>query len=117
MVTWQKVISFEFSNLIYKSYVSKPTLYLISLIPWNGFDIGTTKKRTRGQTLCKSIHARSIEEWEEITLNDDGQPIGPSEKIVKDLSFFLGTMARNSTFCPLTYTSWKAMPSDLKEHM
>ncbi|KAF7832345.1 ATP-dependent DNA helicase PIF1-like [Senna tora] len=26
-------------------------------------------------------------------------------------------MARNSTFCPLTYTNWKAMPSDLKDHM
>ncbi|KAF7839380.1 putative transposase [Senna tora] len=78
---------------------------------------GTSKKRTRGQTSCKNIHARSVEEQEEVILNDDGQPIGPREKTVKDLSLFLGTMARNSTFCPLTYTNWKAMPSDLKDHM
>ncbi|KAF7835309.1 hypothetical protein G2W53_010168 [Senna tora] len=78
---------------------------------------GTSKKRTRGQTSCKNIHARSFEEREEVILNDDGQPIGPREKTVKDLSLFLGTMARNSTFCPLTYTNWKAMPSDLKDHM
>ncbi|KAF7827101.1 hypothetical protein G2W53_018265 [Senna tora] len=78
---------------------------------------GTSKKRTRGQTSCKNIHARSIEEREEVILNDDGQPIGPREKTVKDLSLFLGTMTRNSTFCPLTYTNWKAMPSDLKDHM
>ncbi|KAF7844459.1 putative transposase [Senna tora] len=79
--------------------------------------IGTSKKRTRGKTSCKNIHARSIEEREEVILNDDGQPIGSREKTVKDLSLFLGTMARNSTFCPLTYTNWKAMPSDLKDHM
>ncbi|KAF7839539.1 putative transposase [Senna tora] len=78
---------------------------------------GTSKKRTRGQTSCKNIHARSIEEREEVILNDDGQPIGPREKTVKDLSLFLGTMARNSTFCPLTYTNWKALPSDLEGHM
>ncbi|KAF7821387.1 putative transposase [Senna tora] len=58
-----------------------------------------------------------VEEREEVILNDDGQPIGPREKTMKDLSLFLGTMARNSTFCPLTYTNWKAMPSDLKDHM
>ncbi|KAF7826629.1 hypothetical protein G2W53_017793 [Senna tora] len=46
-----------------------------------------------------------------------GQPIGPREKTVKDLSLFLGTLARNSTFCPLIYTNWKAIPSDTKEHM
>ncbi|KAF7832210.1 putative transposase [Senna tora] len=78
---------------------------------------GTSKKRTRGQTSYKNVHARSIEEREEVILNDDGQPIGPREKTVKDLSLSLGTMARNSTFCPLTYTNWKAMPSDLKDHM
>ncbi|KAF7800853.1 putative transposase [Senna tora] len=78
---------------------------------------GTSKKRTRGQTSCKNIHARSFEEREEVILNDDGQPIGPREKTVKDLSLFLGTMARNSTFCPLTYTNLKAMPSELKDHM
>ncbi|KAF7821364.1 putative transposase [Senna tora] len=78
---------------------------------------GKSKKRTRGQTSCKNVHARSVEEREEVILNDDGQPIGSREKTVNDLSLFLGRMARNSTFCPLTYTNWKAMPSDLKDHM
>ncbi|KAF7841754.1 putative transposase, Ptta/En/Spm, plant [Senna tora] len=78
---------------------------------------GTAKKRTRGQTSCKKIHDRSIEEREEVILNDQGQPIGPREKTVKDLSLFLGTLARNSTFCPLIYTNWKAIPCDTKEHM
>ncbi|KAF7841798.1 putative transposase, Ptta/En/Spm, plant [Senna tora] len=50
---------------------------------------GTSKKRTRGQTSCQKIHARSIEEREEVILNDDGQSTGPREKIVKDLSLFL----------------------------
>ncbi|KAF7844206.1 putative transposase [Senna tora] len=63
-------------------------------------NIGTSKKRTRGQTSCKKIHDRSIEEREEVILNDQGQPIGPREKTVKDLSLFLGKLARNSTFCP-----------------
>ncbi|KAF7808184.1 putative transposase [Senna tora] len=78
---------------------------------------GTSKKRTRGQTSWKNIHARSVEEREEVILNDDGQPIGPREKTVKDLSLFLGTMARNSTFCPLTYTIGRLCQSQLKDHL
>ncbi|KAF7807569.1 putative transposase [Senna tora] len=56
-------------------------------------------------------------EREEVILNDQGQPIGPREKTVKDLSLFLGKLARNSTFCPLIYTNWMAIASDTKEHM
>ena len=74
------------------------------------------EKRTRGKTLCKNIHARSLEERVEVTF-DKGQAIGPCDKIVTDLSFFLGTIARNPTFCPLTYTNWKAIPDDNKLRM
>nr|XP_012574330.1 uncharacterized protein LOC101509362 [Cicer arietinum] len=70
---------------------------------------GTSKRKTRGKTLCKTIHGRTLEEHEEVTFNEDGQPIGPSDKVVSDLSLFLGTLARNSTFCPLIYTNWSGM--------
>lgn len=69
-------------------------------------------KVARGKTMCKDIHARTMEEREEVTLNEDAQPIGPTDRAVSNLSLFLGTLARNSTFCPLIYTSWKAMPDE-----
>jgi hypothetical protein len=56
------------------------------------------------------IHARSLGERQEITLNEVGEPIGPNEKIVTKFSKFLGTIARMSDLCPLTYTNWKAIP-------
>lgn len=74
--------------------------------------IGASKKRTRGKTKCSKIHARTMDDREEVTFNDDGQPIGPTNGAVSDLSLFLGTLARNSTFCPLIYTSWIEMPDD-----
>ncbi|CAI8602668.1 unnamed protein product [Vicia faba] len=74
----------------------------------------TSQRKTRGKTLCKKIHARTLEERVEVTFNEDFQPIGPSEKVVSDLSLFLGTLARNSTFCPLRYTNWSGMPDDNK---
>ncbi|KAL5097416.1 hypothetical protein RYX36_001743, partial [Vicia faba] len=76
----------------------------------------TSQRKTRGKTLCKKIHARTLEERVEVTFNEDFQPFGPSEKVVSDLSLFLGTLARNSTFCPLRYTNWSGMPDDNKNH-
>ncbi|KAK2398181.1 hypothetical protein QL285_059675 [Trifolium repens] len=73
-------------------------------------DKGTPKRRTRGKTKCKDIHARTLEEREEVTFNDDGQPIGPTRKVVAGFSLFLGTLARKSSFCPLIYTNWSGMP-------
>lgn len=60
--------------------------------------------------MCNNIHARTLEEREEVTFNDDGQPIGPTNKAVSNLSLFLGTLARKATFCPLTYTNWTNVP-------
>ncbi|CAI8608953.1 unnamed protein product [Vicia faba] len=74
----------------------------------------TSQRKTRGKTLCKKIHARTLEERVEVTFNEDFQPIGLSGKVVSDLSLFLGTLARNSTFCPLRYTNWSGMPDDNK---
>ncbi|XP_027933320.1 uncharacterized protein LOC114188858 [Vigna unguiculata] len=73
---------------------------------------GTKKKRTRGPTQCLAIHGRSMQDRPEVVLDADGEPIGLIDKIVTDLSYFLGTIARNSTFCPLIYTSFKALLKD-----
>ncbi|CAK8543115.1 unnamed protein product [Lathyrus sativus] len=54
---------------------------------------GLTKKR--GKTLCRKIHGRKFKDRQEITLNEEGQPIGPDEKAVSELSSFLGTLGRS----------------------
>ncbi|KAI5435668.1 hypothetical protein KIW84_022186 [Lathyrus oleraceus] len=72
------------------------------------------KERTCGKTWCKKIHGRTLEEREQVTINEDGRPIGPTSKVVSDLSLFLGTLARNSTFCPLIFTNWTRMPTKKK---
>ncbi|XP_060197247.1 uncharacterized protein LOC132626403 [Lycium barbarum] len=59
----------------------------------------STQKRKRGGTQMQSVHGRS--ERKLIVLNELHQPIGPTEAIVKELGSFLGTLARNGTFCPL----------------
>ncbi|RHN66903.1 putative transposase, Ptta/En/Spm, plant [Medicago truncatula] len=70
---------------------------------------GLIRKRKRGKTLCKNIHARDFKNRQEITLNEEGQPIGPDEKRVAELSSFLGTVARSADLCPLTFNNWKAL--------
>ncbi|XP_052111597.1 uncharacterized protein LOC107469861 [Arachis duranensis] len=69
----------------------------------------TTVKKTRGPTQCLKIHARQLEDREEITLDIEGEAIGPTNEVVNNLSKFLGTVARNSDFCPLIYTNWKGI--------
>lgn len=74
------------------------------------FQLGTASKRTRGKTLCAEIHARQLGDREEITLNEEGQPIGPNERIVSQFTSFLGTIARSADLCPLMHTNWKDIP-------
>ncbi|XP_020970230.1 uncharacterized protein LOC110268428 [Arachis ipaensis] len=69
----------------------------------------TTVKKIRGPTQCLKIHARQLEDREEITLDIEGDAIGPTDETVNNLSKFLGTVARNSDFCPLIYTNWKGI--------
>jgi len=69
-------------------------------------------KKTRGQTQCLAIHGRYTRERPEVILDIDGEPIAPTDKIVTDLSYFLGTIARNSSFCPLIYTNFKVLLND-----
>ncbi|XP_052110185.1 uncharacterized protein LOC127741521 [Arachis duranensis] len=71
--------------------------------------IETTVKKTRGPTQCLKIHARQLEDREQITLDSEGEAIGPTDEAVNNLSKFLGTVARNSDFCPLIYTNWKGI--------
>ncbi|CAK8562472.1 unnamed protein product [Lathyrus sativus] len=75
---------------------------------------GLTKKR--GKTLCRKIHGRKFKDRQEITLNKEGQPIGPDEKTVSELSSFLGTLGRSSDLCPLTFTSWIDLVKHWEEH-
>ncbi|KAI5397856.1 hypothetical protein KIW84_063611 [Lathyrus oleraceus] len=72
--------------------------------------------RKLGKTLCRKIHAREFKDRQEITLNEEGQPIGPDEKTVFELSSFLGTIGRSSDLCPLTFTSWIALVKFWEQH-
>ncbi|KAJ1432573.1 putative transposase, Ptta/En/Spm, plant [Sesbania bispinosa] len=77
----------------------------------------SSKKRTRGPTSCIKIHSRPTKDREEVILDNDGEPIGPNDKIVSALSYFLGTLARNAEFCPLIYTNFKALLKNHKEEI
>jgi len=79
------------------------------------FKICTSNKRTRGPTRCLQVHARNTEDRSEVILDKDEEPVGPNDRVVSDLSYFLGTLARNSDFCPLIYTNFKALLKDYKE--
>ncbi|KAG5567932.1 hypothetical protein H5410_065052 [Solanum commersonii] len=74
------------------------------------------QKQVRGKITCKNIHARNLEEREEVTF-DKGQAVGPTDKIVSELTNFIGTIARNPRFINLMYTSWHAVPKDIKKCM
>ncbi|CAK8560366.1 unnamed protein product [Lathyrus sativus] len=84
-----------------------------------GNTLGTSSSRLtkkRGKTLCRKIHGRQFKDRQEITLNEEGQPIGPDEKTVSELSSFLGTLGRSSDLCPLTFTSWIDLVKHWEEH-
>ncbi|KAH0741398.1 hypothetical protein KY290_034441 [Solanum tuberosum] len=67
----------------------------------------STKKRQRGQTKMLAVHGRHDRKL--IVLNKAGQPVGPSNDVVIELSSFLGTLARNATLCPLDIENWKLL--------
>ena len=47
-------------------------------------------KKVRGHTTCKDIHARNMEERNEVTF-DKGQALGPTGKIVSEFTNFIRT--------------------------
>jgi hypothetical protein len=63
------------------------------------------------------VHARDPEERKVITFDDMGEPIGPTNEAVAEFSSFIGTIARNATYCPLIYTTFKAFTADEKKAM
>lgn len=72
-----------------------------------------SKSKHRGPTMLHAVHMRSVHERKVIICNELGQPIGPvtAEKdVVGEFSRFLGTIARNYDYAPLTHTSWHKVP-------
>ncbi|KAL2898074.1 ATP synthase gamma chain [Bienertia sinuspersici] len=69
------------------------------------------KRKHRGPTKLVRAHARSMEERPMVILNSFGQPVGPTDKVVKEYTRFLGTLARNPEFAPLTYCDWPSLPT------
>ncbi|KAL6507179.1 hypothetical protein OROHE_022078 [Orobanche hederae] len=50
-----------------------------------------------------------------ISLNEEGQPISDDEKSVRELSNFVGTLARDNV--SLTYINWHVVPDQLKKQL
>ncbi|XP_052111625.1 uncharacterized protein LOC107470454 [Arachis duranensis] len=74
------------------------------------------KKKNRGKTTCKEIYARTMEQREEVFF-DIGQPVGPTDQSVSNLTSFVGTIGRNKRFVSLLYTSWHAVTPKAKKFM
>jgi len=122
---YESINLFNFYLLIYLLYEGNITMlasllfyfiYFFNLTKFN-VKIGSSNKRTRGPTRCLQIHARNTEDRPKVILNKDGEPIGPNDGVVSDLSYFLGTLARNSDFSPLIYPNFKALHKDYKERI
>ncbi|XP_020969528.1 uncharacterized protein LOC107620678 isoform X2 [Arachis ipaensis] len=76
--------------------------------------LGTKKKKVRGPTQLKHIHA--LETQIELTWYN-GKPIGPTKTQVQLFCRFLGTLARNSNLVTLLYTNWQAVSIETKTSM
>lgn len=67
-----------------------------SLILYYYINLGISeKKKVRGKTTCKNIHARNLDERKDVTFYKR-QAVGPAEKMLSNLSSFIRTVARNS---------------------
>lgn len=74
---------------------------------------GNDKKRTRGPTCMPKVWG--LNKQINISFNDLGQP--NDQKRTSTLAHFLGTLARNGSYCPLNYTDWQLIPFSYKEDM
>ncbi|KAL2900413.1 Breast cancer type 1 susceptibility protein-like protein, partial [Bienertia sinuspersici] len=68
-----------------------------------------SKKNGHGLTNMFEVHARKFEDRVAIYCNDKGQPIGP-KKARNKMTGFLGTIAHDYNWAPLTYTNWQKFP-------
>ena len=89
-------------------------IYFFNLAKFN-VKIGSSNKRTRGPTRCLQIHVRNTEDCPTVILDKDRESVGPNIRVISNLSYFLGTLARNSDFCPQIYTNFKALLKGYKE--
>lgn len=61
------------------------------------------------------VHTRSFDKRIVIEMNDDFQPIAENDKVLSELSSFLGTLAKRCV--PLTYVTWRHVPKNLRQTM
>lgn len=57
------------------------------------------------------VHTRPFEKRIPLNMNNRFQPISDDDKVMSELGYFLGTLKRS---VPLTYKSWKDVPTNLK---
>ena len=62
-----------------------------------------------------SVHARTRDERPVIFLNKKNVPVASNPKLTRELSNFLGTLAKDNV--SLTYVNWKVVPEQLKKEM
>ena len=62
-----------------------------------------------------AVHARSREDRPVIFLNKRGHPVSRNRKLSRELSNFLGTLAKDNV--SLTYINWRVVPDQLKKKM
>lgn len=70
-------------------------------------------KRLRGKTKMDRVHTRTFDERVVIQMNHKGQPISDDDKVMAELSSFLGTLKMSVS---LTYKSRNDVPKALKDH-
>ncbi|XP_047260204.1 uncharacterized protein LOC124893150 isoform X1 [Capsicum annuum] len=74
---------------------------------------GPSTIKRRGKTQMHKVHGRN--EKQLITLNQNNQPVGPTDEAVSELSSFLGILARKATLCPFDIFDWRQM--DTKQNL
>lgn len=72
-------------------------------------------RKPRGRTKLSKVHERGADEKIMITLNEAGQPISENQKIITELTNFVGTLARDNV--SLTYVNWHLVPELLKKKL
>ncbi|GAB4833278.1 hypothetical protein Ancab_039946 [Ancistrocladus abbreviatus] len=77
----------------------------------------SNSRRKRGPTTCVDIHARTLDMRTPIILNEKNQPIGPDDGSLRRFSSFLGTLARDSSFCPLDKPTWRQINDEKKSRL
>ena len=68
-----------------------------------------------GEEGQKWFHARTRDERPVIFLNKKNVPVASNPKLTRELSNFLGTLAKDNV--SLTYVNWKVVPEQLKKKM